>query len=144
MSENTTPNTEVKTPAKAKKAESLKAAKKVVKPVAAKKEKAKVGPRAKKEGLRAPQIRILAALAKNNHLTRAQLAEKAPVDVAACVEYLGSHNDDVRKANDVKHFPSLRTLGYVKLEVHESSDGRDSFQYVITASGRKAYEKAIK
>lgn len=96
----------------------------------------------KASGLRAPQVRILKALVKaGKPMTRSQISEKAPVDQAACVEYIGSHNPDVRLANDAKHFPSLVTLGYVKAEMHDV-DGRDVVQYTVTAKGAKAAEKA--
>lgn len=99
-------------------------------------------PAAKKEGLRAPQVRILKALAKaGKPLPRKTIAEKAPVDQAACVEYLGSHDDSIRKANDVKHFPSLVTLGLVKCEIQDV-DGRDVVVYSVTAKGRDAAKKA--
>lgn len=95
----------------------------------------------KKDGLRNPQIRILQCLAKlDKAMTRAELSEKAPVDVATCVEYLGSHDPDKRAANDAKHFPSLLTLGYVKLEEHDV-DGKNVRMYAITANGRKAVAK---
>lgn len=94
---------------------------------------------AKKEnGLRKPQLRILAALKKaKGALTRAEISEKAPVDVAACVEYIGSHDDATRKANDKKHFPSLVSLGLVKFGMPEEGG---AVCYEITAAGRKAAE----
>lgn len=99
-------------------------------------------PRAKKDGLRKPQLRILSALKKSSRpMTRTDIAKKAPVDQAACVEYIGSHDPDVRKANDSKHFPSLITLGLVKAEQHDV-DGRDTVMYSLTAKGRQALEKA--
>lgn len=97
-----------------------------------------------KPGLRKPQYRILKCLAKSpKPLTRAQIAEKAPVDQAACVEYIGSHDGDIRKANDAKHFPSLVSLGLVKHEQHDV-DGRDVVVYMITAKGKAVSEKAPK
>src|SRR5690242_1633048 len=86
------------------------------------------------KGLRAPQVRILQALAKSGKpLSRKEIAEKAPVDLAACVEYIGSADPAIRKANDVKHFPSLVSLGLVKEERHEG----EPVTYAITAKGRK-------
>lgn len=100
--------------------------------------------KAKKDGLRKPQVRILAALARNKAaLTRSQIAEKAPVDAAACVEYIGSADEAVRKANDVKHFPSLISLGLVKIEQRDV-DGTDTILHTITAKGRTELEKAAK
>lgn len=85
-------------------------------------------------GLRKPQIRVLRLLGKSGKaMDRAAISEKAPVDQASCVEYLGSHDDAVRKANDKKHFPSLVTLGYVAHEDHEDS----GVTYEITAKGKK-------
>lgn len=102
--------------------------------------KTETKPREKKDGLRKPQLRILAALAKRDNLTRAQIAEKAPVDVATCVEYIGSHDDAIRLANDEKHFPSLLTLGLVKAK-QVDVEGRNVIQYSITAKGRTAVAK---
>lgn len=111
------------------------------KPAKAKKAvKAKTKPAAKKEGsgLRKPMVRILKALKKANRpLTRKEISEKAPVDVASCVEYLGSHDDATRKANDKKHFPSLLTLGLVKFD--STADG--GVAYAISAKGRTAADK---
>lgn len=106
--------------------------------------KAETNGRARKDGLRKAQIRILQLLSKaSNPLTRPEIAKKAPCDLANCTELIGSHNDDVRKANDAKHFPSLRSLGFVRVEVHDI-DGKDVFHHSITATGRKALEKALK
>lgn len=97
----------------------------------------------KKEGLRKPQVRILATLNKagKNGVTRAAIAEKSEVDAAACTEYLGSTDPDVRAANDKKHFPSLIGLGYVKAEKHDV-DGKDVISYHISESGKNALTKA--
>lgn len=96
--------------------------------------------RAKKEGLRGPQVRILKALAKaKGPMSRDVLAAKAPVDVAACVEYIGSTDDAVRKANDAKHFPSLISLGLVKPVVTEESR---AMAYEITVKGKTEAAKA--
>lgn len=103
----------------------------------------KAAPKAapKKEGLRKPQIRILAALKKaTKPLTRAEIAVKAPVDVAMCVEYIGSADPEVRKANDAKHWKSLITLGFVRL----MNDEERGWIHEITASGKAALEKALK
>lgn len=94
-----------------------------------------------KSELRAPQIRILKALKGGKTLTRAQIASKAPVDVATCVEYLGSPDPAIREKNDKKHFPSLVSLGLVRQEQHDI-DNRDVMMYSITAKGTKALEKA--
>lgn len=98
-------------------------------------------PAAKKTGLRTPQVRILTCLAKaKTALTRKEISEKAPVDLAFCTEYVGSNDPERRAKNDLK-FPSLITLGHVKAEQHDV-DGKDVIRYSITAKGRKALEKA--
>lgn len=114
-----------------------KATEKVVKKTGGKQEAASE-PRAKKDGLRKGQERILKLLAKSSKpLTRALISEKAPVDVAACTEYLGSSNDEKRLENDVKHFPSLVSLKYIKAEVQEEG----GTVYIATASGKAAAAK---
>lgn len=106
----------------------------------------KAAPAAKAEkngeagGLRKPQIRILLALLKKPQQTRVQLSASAPVDQAACVEYIGSPKEEVRLANDVKHFPSLVSLKLVKQE-QVDIDGKDVIVYSLTAAGKKEAEK---
>ena len=130
-----------------KKETALKSTKKVTakkapvkKPAASKKAKATSPkePRAKKEGLRKPQVRILAALRKaNKPLTRAQIAEKAPADLAWMNSWIGSNDDSIRAEND-KKFPSLLFLKMVKFAAAEDES---KTAYEITAIGRKALEK---
>lgn len=97
---------------------------------------------AEKKGLRKPQARILQALSKTKEsLTRKQIADKAKVDIAGCVEWIGSDDADRRAANDAKHFPSLITLGLVKIGT-DTEEGATT--YFITANGRKAAEKVAK
>lgn len=99
--------------------------------------------RAKKEGLRKPQVRILQCLSKGKEMSRADISEKAPVDVAACVEYLGSDDAAVRKANDAKHFPSLISLGFVTHKAYPTEAGGEGpTMYQITAKGRTALKNA--
>lgn len=105
---------------------------------AATKKPAPSGPanRSVKTGLRKPQVRILKALAKaSKPLTRAAIAEKASVDAAGCVEWIGSADEATRKTNDAKHFPSLVTLGLLRQERHDA-DGRDVVLYTVTAKGK--------
>lgn len=107
------------------------------------KKSAKVAPKASANGhvksdLRKPQLRILKALEKKSPMSRVDISKKAPVDVAACVEYIGSHDDAVRKANDKKHFPSLITLGYVRFA---NSEDEAAQAYELTANGRKRAAK---
>ena len=98
------------------------------------------GGKAKKDGLRKPQIRVLQALAKKDGLTRAQIAERGNVDLAMLNSYIGAHNEEVRAANDAANFPCLLTLKMVRDEVHDV-DGKDVVHYSLTALGRKAVEK---
>jgi outer membrane biosynthesis protein TonB len=122
----------------AKKVEAKKAP--VKKPAASKKAKATSPkePRAKKEGLRKPQVRILAALRKaNKPLTRSEISEKAPADLAWMNSWIGSNDDSIRAEND-KKFPSLLSLKMVKFAAAEDES---KTAYEITAIGRKALEK---
>lgn len=110
---------------------------------AAKVEKKVATPRAKKEGLRKPQVRILAYLNKQaTPKTRKEISEKAPVDAACCVEYIGSSDVETRKKNDERKFPSLLTLGHVKLGQPAEEGGADV--YSITPAGKKALAAAEK
>lgn len=91
----------------------------------------------KESGLRKPQQRILKALKGGKAMSRATISEKASVDAASMVEYIGSHDPEVRKANDKKHFTSMITLGLVRAEVNE--DG--PVTYTITAKGTSELAK---
>lgn len=135
----------------AKKAAPKKAAKKTAKKKAAKKggkkavkktgTKAKKTPRAKKEGLRKPQVRVLAALEKASRaLNRAEISAKGEVDLAMLNSYIGSHDDKVRAKNDKNVCLSLLTLGYVKTSAAEE-EGHGVY-YKITATGSTALKKA--
>lgn len=117
----------VKVPAKVK---SVKAAKEP----AAKSSEVKSDKPSNKLPIRKPQLRILQALAKaEGVLDRSQISEAATVDIAPLVEYLGSSDESRRIANDTKYFPSLITLGYVKLHLMEGQPAT----YSITAAGKK-------
>lgn len=85
--------------------------------------------------IRKPQLRVLQALAINveRPLSRNEIAEAAQIDIAPLVEYLGSSDEARRKANDAKHFPSLISLGYVKLHLMEGQPAT----YSITSAGKK-------
>jgi hypothetical protein len=95
-----------------------------------------------KDGLRGPQVRILAYLkGQTKPVARKQIAEKAPCDVANCVELIGHNDEAARKANDVKHFPSLISLGLVKIvKAPEDASGT---HYEITAKGRQKLDKCV-
>lgn len=98
-------------------------------------------PRTRKEGLRAPQIRILSLLARNKHpLPRVEIAEKAEVDLAYCNSYIGSSKPEIRKKNDKNVCLSLLSAGFVSEQ--EPEDGERGMRYVITASGKKALAAA--
>lgn len=101
-------------------------------------------PREKKEGLRKPQIRVLQALVKTKapegELTRKQISEQGKVDLAMLSEYIGKVEPDLRKTMEAKMgYPSLLTLGFVKIDQQEG----EPTMYKITATGRKALEKAL-
>jgi len=139
------PAAKKETKKEAPKAKASKApAKKEEKKPAAKKEKAAKEPkepRAKKEGLRAPQVRILECLAKSKDpLSRTEISEKAPCDLAMLNSYIGSSNDEIREKCDAANFPSLVTLKFVKrvLPVDEKVRGA---VYEISAAGRKTIGK---
>ena len=111
-----------------------------------KKAPVKKAPVAKKErdpnALRKPQIRILQALAKSGKpLSRKELADKASVDQAGCVEWVGSVNSDIREANDKKHFPSLVSRKFVRFD-NQDINGRDTVVYAITAAGKSEAAKS--
>jgi hypothetical protein len=127
----------------AKTAKTVKNAKTTKKSVkTAKTVKSDKAPRAKKEGLRKPQIALLKFLAKaKKAFTRSILAEKAEVDVAGCCEWLGAVSEEKRLANDVKHFPSLISLGLVRFAPEEEVNGRAVPTYQITAKGTAAAAK---
>lgn len=115
-----------KKPATAKKATKGKATtKKATKPVAAE--------TTKKDGLRAPQLRILEAMAQVEvPLSRKDIARSANVDLAYCTSWIGSSNEEVRAKNDQK-IMSLVSLGLVKFGPKEGNG--DTYQ--ITAKGKK-------
>jgi hypothetical protein len=102
-------------------------------------------PRPKKEGLRSPQVRLLQALSlAGKALSRKEMAIKAKVDVSSCVEHLGSMDDEKRKKNDEKHWPSLITLKHVKWKAVKEEDGTEEIKFEITADGKKALNTALK
>lgn len=98
---------------------------------------------AKKDGLRTPQVRVLKALSLGKALTRKQISESGQVDSAGLTEWLGSLDETKRLANDVKHWPSLISLGLVRAELLDV-EGKDTVVYTITAKGKKALAAAEK
>lgn len=120
---------------------------------AAKAPKADAAPRARKEGLRTAQVRILEALAKSKApLTKGQINEscaKAGFETAKkfsqwMADPLGSRNPEVsRAAEERSGYKSLLTLKLVKHhEVTVEEGMAPEHRYEITALGRKALEKA--
>lgn len=89
-----------------------------------------------------PLYRILKVLSKTpKGLTRNQISDKAPVDLAFLSTYIGAHDAAVRKANEEKRgVKGLITLGMVKGEQQE--DG--SVIYTITDKGRAEAKNAPK
>lgn len=90
----------------------------------------------RRKTLRNPQIELLTALSKSKtgSLNRKQLAEKCPG--VGLSEHLGSIYGEPNK-----YTVSLIEHKYVKQEQHDV-DGKDVMIYTITASGKKALEKA--
>jgi hypothetical protein len=128
----------VKKAAGTKKGAAKKATKKSAGAQAAPAKKTEPAKKAVKGGLRKPQVRILQFLgAHKKPATRAEIAAGAPVDVATCVEYLGSHDKAKREANDKKHFPSLLTLKFVVATQNEG----EPVVYSITDKGREEINK---
>ena len=117
----------------AKKSAKKKAAKKGTKKAAKKAAKpSKNGaPRARKDGLRDPQVRVLSFLAKGDRSrTRAEIGKGAKVDVATLTEYIGSSDAETRKRNDQKMgWKSLISLGFVK-EAPPEDEGITASAYV--------------
>lgn len=121
----------------AKKTAPKKAVKKVAKK-ATKKTTAAKAPRAKKEGLRAAQVRILHVLGKAKQpLTKVELAEKAETDPTKMGVFVGPRDGESKTTSERWPFPGLYELGYVKVEQFEEYRGQ---VVTITAKGRKALE----
>lgn len=103
-------------------------------------------PKAKKEekAIRKPQLRMLVVLSKlKRAISLRELAEKADVNYGGCTILIGSLNEQKRKENDARYFPSLVSLGLVKVEYHESnkSEGKQDVRYTISAKGKEAIQK---
>lgn len=130
-----------KAPAKAAKKTEVKGkktpAKKATKAAPAAKAE-KNGKAPKVEGLAKPQVRILQLLSKGQELTRAEIAEKAPVDNAFCTTWIGSLDPAKREANEQKRgIKSLLTLKHVIAKQYDVN-GKDVTYYSITPAGKKA------
>ena len=90
----------------------------------------------RRKTLRAPQLKLLAALKKapNHTLVRSALVEKCPG--VGLTEHLGSSKPDAAKN---KYTVSLIEQKFVKASVSEEESG---ILYTATAAGLKALEKA--
>jgi hypothetical protein len=108
-------------------------------PPASKKDEPKA--RAKKDGLRKPQIRVLQFLAKSQSKTGIDvntIAEKAPVDKAWVSDAVfGRHDPVKRKEVEAAGYPSLLTLKLVE-ELRIEAGEINEWRYKITEKGRKA------
>lgn len=86
-----------------------------------------------------PQTRILLFLAKNEGKTFSRKAisgkQAADVDYPYCTSHLGSERDDIRAKNDVKIYPSLKSLGLVR-----SVASQGGTEYAITELGKRFVE----
>lgn len=115
------------------------AAKKAVKKVA-KKGGTVRSPRAKKDGLRKPQVAVLKTLSKSSKpLSWAQICEKAGTDPSSATSLMGSKDPATRAANDKRKFPCLLTLKAVKLGTPDESGPT---VYEITPTGRQLLAKS--
>lgn len=111
-----------------------KAKKPASKKAPAKKTPAKAAPaKATKEGLRKPQVRILAVLAKANGkpMTRTKIGELTNLDAAWVGAFIGGSGQRTRP------FEQLDPAGYVKTTTTKVDD-RDITTHSITDKGRKA------
>lgn len=108
-------------------------------------------PRAPKEGLRTPQMRILKALIKaGSMVSKARICELVAKEFPTAVKFqawmadpLGSLDAAVRKVAEKKAgYDSLLTLKFVTTKVLDV-DGKEERVYGITATGKKAYEKQL-
>jgi hypothetical protein len=92
----------------------------------------------KVKGLGKPAIRVLQCLAKSKSpLTRAEIAEKAPVDIAWVSLFVGFKDGREGGKDD------LVAMGAAKV-TQQDVNGRDVLHYSITAKGRQVLEKALK
>jgi serine/threonine protein kinase/DNA-binding PadR family transcriptional regulator len=106
--------------------------------------------RAKKEGLRVPQVKILRFLATANseHSTFSRdeialgITEKEG-GKTAIGDALGRVDKEARERSDVANYPSLISLGYVEMvEMADPDGGRPTIRYRITQAGREALKLA--
>lgn len=99
-------------------------------------------PATKASKLRAAQVRALKALS-SNPMTKKELLEVKVCSPSDLVSYLGHLDEEKRKVNDEKWFPSLITLGYVKSNVKKDTPKGEE-TYSITPAGKSALARAEK
>ncbi len=93
-----------------------------------------------KEGLRKPQVAILAALAKaRSPLSRPEIGAASGVDASKIGDYSDQSLDRTAEAAARYPFPDLRSLGFVHVD-----DSGHPRRYSITARGRAALVAAQK
>jgi hypothetical protein len=100
--------------------------------------------RTRKSGLRAAQIRVLIVLKDvKGPLSRADIVERADVDIAALGDALGSISLPIRKKREAKcGYCSLLTLGYVTETILDIV-GRKERCYEITDKGREVLSEYV-
>lgn len=99
-------------------------------------------PRAPKEGLRTPQVRVLKVLVKaKSPMTRKQIAEKADLDPTKVGDYVGPRPETQSEETQARwKFRDLVSLKLVKVLLEDT--GTRSIQtYEITAAGKAAVAK---
>jgi hypothetical protein len=92
----------------------------------------------KKSGLRPAQVKVLELLKKGDALTRTQMY--SALETSAGLNGVLGYNDPERRARaDQEGYPSLLTLGYIRIKEAEV-DGRKTNVYEITPKGKAALE----
>lgn len=142
----TNSTTSKKSNKKGKKAVKKAASKKAVKKTSAKKTSKKAEsngqePRARKEGLRDAQVRIMKAMKDGKERTRKEIADKSKSVYNTVGDYLGPRPEGQSEETAAKWpFPTLVELGYLKTTTRDYN-GRDVIAYVITPKGKAAAAK---
>lgn len=106
--------------------------------------------RAKKEGMRKAQVRILRALGKAGvPLSKLQICEKVAKEFPTAAKFtawmtdpIGGADPEARKVAEEKNgYPSLLTLKYIRSLKSQSEEGdREVTVYEITALGKKTLQ----
>lgn len=104
-------------------------------------------PKSRKDGLRLPQIRVLNVLAKKGSaLSRSKISQLCGNKTTVVVGRAVGYSDPVKRkafesTKDGGFTKSLLSLGYVR-EIELDIDGAKETAIEITASGKKAFDKA--